>query len=126
MKLKKSAALLALAPLFLLSGCVLFPATPTIVSAEYYGPDSFKLGHTGEWASSGTVNDIPDIQNTIFVKSTGTGDYYTIISNKQVEMASSFKTNYDIVTVNRNWTPGDTIVVSYTDKKCEFHVPDTQ
>jgi hypothetical protein len=126
MKLGQSVlALLAIATLLLLSGCSFFwDTTPTVVSVEYYGHNSFKLGYTGEWSSDLSVS--PQVLfEKVFVKSKNADKYYTIIDTEQAGMASSFKTNYEIIIVDRDWTPGNTIIVSHTEKH-EFQVPDTQ
>jgi hypothetical protein len=119
MKLKATVICLTLAlvPLFALSGCLIGGHTDDIVSAKYYGRNSFRLGYAGMWADDNNFKRI-SVRND-------TGVTYSIIEAKQPEWAESYAINYKILYVYPNWMPGERITVSYSDtgKNCAFDVP---
>jgi hypothetical protein len=109
---------LSIALHFLLSSCA-FIYTPRVVSVEYHGHNSFKIGITGNWYSI-------ILGDEVFVKSKITGEYYTITRSKQLSLViSTTEPNYRICFVDRNWTPGDTIIVFDSWEEYKFHVPET-
>jgi hypothetical protein len=107
----------ALMPLFLFRGCLMGGNTDDIVSAKYYGRNSFSLGYIGLWKNDSDFKGI-SVRND-------TGVTYSIIEAKQPEWAESYAINYKILYVYPNWMPGERITVSYSDtgKNCVFDVP---
>jgi hypothetical protein len=100
--------------LFLFPGCFLLINTDDIVNAEYYGPNSFRLGYIGMWEDD-------DFEGIYVYNDTGTT--YIITKTKQVGWATSYSTNYEILYVYPDWIPGELITVSYAGKKHSFRVP---
>jgi hypothetical protein len=108
----------ALMPLFALSGCLMGGNTDDIVSAKYYGRNSFRLGYAGMWEDDSNFKRISVRNNT--------GATYIIIETKRPEWATSYAINYKILYVYPDWMPGERIIVSYsgTGKTCVFDVPE--
>jgi hypothetical protein len=103
-------------PIFTLSGCLL-EITDNIVSAEYYGANSFRLGYAGMWEDDREFTGI-SVRND-------TGVTCTITERKDTGWSSSYSTNYVILYVYPDWIPGELITVSCsaTGKECSFRVP---
>jgi hypothetical protein len=99
--------------LFTLSGCLL-ENTDNIVSVEYYGSNSFRLGYAGVW-------EYGEFEMLYIHNNAGTT--YHITEAKQVGWATSYSTNYEIIYVYPDWIPGERITVEYAGTIITFNVP---
>jgi hypothetical protein len=109
---------------FLLSGCIGYNP-PVIEGAEYAGPNSVKIGYSGDWENASIFN----LWLTIY--SVKTNDLYYIDDygdSSDFWFFDSSVIRYRTVTVDRDWVKGDKIGVFCNHNSvvgsAEFDVPE--
>jgi hypothetical protein len=100
-KIKPYVFVICVHAVFLISGCLL-ENTDEIISAEYYGGNSFRLGYSGMWPAG---FEILSVYND-------TGANYRITKTKQAGWAASYSTNYIILHADPEWIPGSVLPCS--------------